>query len=92
MRSRVSRLPLVSALVAKPRDGVDECLIIVFVWARGRQRGLTVSLSGESWCPYVGHPDLYRPQTLVAQSRAMRGHPLADTGGVSRSPMPQGYM
>ena len=49
------------------RDGVDERLILILMRPLGDRERLAVRLGLESRRPEVRHPDLDRPQTLLAQ-------------------------
>lgn len=40
---------------------------------------LAVSLRDELWSPHIGHPDLNRPEALLAQALAMFAYPLSCT-------------
>jgi hypothetical protein len=57
---------LIVAVVAEPRDGVDETLVFGRVRTRCGEGRLAMSLGGELGCPYVGYPDLHRPKSLAA--------------------------
>ena len=48
-------------LATERRDGIHELLIFGRMRTGGRQRGLPVSLGGETGSSHVGHPYLYRP-------------------------------
>src|SRR5260370_8541082 len=56
------------------RNRVDERLIGLRMDALGDGEGLPVRLGLEGWRAHVGDPDLDRPQTLTAQSLAVRSH------------------
>ena len=58
-------------------DGVDEGLVVGLVLAGRDGSRLAVSFRDEFRGPYVGHPDLNRPEALGAQTLAMFADPLS---------------
>ena len=58
-----------------------KALILVLVLALGDREGLAVRLGLESRRPDVRHPDLDRPQTLLAQPLTVRSHLVSRGSG-----------
>ena len=81
--SRLRRASCIAAVVErKPRNRVDERLILASLGTRGDRERLAMRLSLERRRAHIRHPDLDRSETLLAQAPTMFVHPFAGALGL----------